>query len=69
VFVACSAATFAISYGKWPNGAAAFTAAAAGVLLQVVVPWLIERGPGVLDKLAAVIQSRLGGGGSGGGAQ
>jgi hypothetical protein len=63
VFVACSAATFAIAYGGWPNGAAAFTAAAAGVLLQVVVPWLIERGPGAPRQArVAIVQARLGGG-------
>lgn len=63
VFVACSVAVFSIEWGGWPKGAAAFTAAAAGALLQVFVPWLIASGPALLDRLIAIVQARLGGGG------
>jgi hypothetical protein len=66
VFVACSVAVFAMEYGKWPRGAGAFTAAAAGTLLQVVVPWLIAKGPGILDRLVARLPWLGGGSGSGG---
>jgi hypothetical protein len=62
IFVACSAAVYAIEAGGWPKGAASFTAAATGALLQILVPWLIAKGPELLDRVASILQARFGGG-------
>lgn len=53
LLVACACAVGAIATLGWPKGAAAMVAAAVGIVLQVLVPWLLRRGPELLDRLAA----------------
>lgn len=61
LFVACAAAVGAIAYWELQSGMAAIVAAAVGILLQIVIPWLIRRGPELLDQAAAILQARFGG--------
>lgn len=67
LFVACAAAVGAIAYYALQPGVAAVVAAAVGILLQIVVPWLIKRGPELLDQAVSIARERWGGAGRNGG--